>query len=92
MKTELDRLFFYIGTGLLTVAVVEITVLPCLLYRFMPSLIVPTGLYTKVVGGIYILAFIAYLFSEKYFLKQIQTIIALFLFFCIFQIILQQVW
>lgn len=94
MKTEFDtnRLLFYIGTGLLVIAILEITVLPCLLYRFLPSLLVPTETYTKIVGGIYILAFVTYVFCEKYFVKQIQTILFLFLFYCIFQIVLQQVW
>ena len=87
-----DKLFYYIGTGLLIIALAEVTVLPALLYRFLPEFIIPQFFCVKVVGTIYLLAFLFYLFSEKYFARKVGTIFTLFILFVLFQIYIQQNW
>ena len=91
MKTDVERLLYFIGTGLLIIAVFEVTFLPYFLYRFCPDVYIPYILHRQVVGGIYALAFLFYVFCDKIFMKQLKTILVIFLLYCLFQIIVQQV-
>lgn len=87
MKLDKDRLLYFIGTGLLIVAIIEVTIVPYLINRFLPALFIPVKTQKIVIGSIYLMAFLSYAFSGKYFYRQIQTIISVFIYFLIFSII-----
>ena len=92
MNADKDRLLFYIGTGLLIIAIIEVTLVPALLYRFLPEFIISKEFCTRVVGIIYALAFLFYALSDKYFAKQMKAVFICFLLFVFFQIYIQQNW
>ena len=91
MITDKDRLFYYIGTGLLAVAIFEVTVLPYSIMRFFPWLFIPVDIHRTAVSIIYFLTFLFYAFSGKYFKKQLITIFIFFIIYALFQIIVQQI-
>lgn len=85
MKADKDRLLFYIGTGLLIVAILEVTILPYLLNLYFPTLFISRGGHKTVVGYIYLLAFVSYFFSLGYFKKQIAAIAFILAYYILFQ-------
>lgn len=86
-----DRLFYYIGTGLLVIALIESTIVPYIIMVNFPTLFIPIETHKKVIGTIYIIAFLFYLLSDKTYHKQIASIFIIFLSFVFLQIIFQQV-
>lgn len=87
MKTDKDRLLFYIGTGLLIVAILEVTILPYVLNMNFPTLFVPQDKHKTAVGYIYMLAFMLYFFSVGYYKKQIIVLAVIFFYYILFQYI-----
>ena len=85
MKADKDRLLFFIGTGLLIIAIIEVTVLPYVLNLYFPTLFVPQDKHKTAVGYIYMLAFMSYFFSIGYYKKQITTLIIIFVYYILFQ-------
>ena len=85
MKIDKDRLLFYIGTGLLIIAIVEVTLLPYILNMNFPTLFVPQDKHKTAVGYIYMLAFMSYFFSLGYYKKQITIIVIIFIYYILFQ-------
>ena len=91
MITDKDRLFYYIGTGLLIVAIFEVTILPYCIMRFFPWLFIPVDIHRTAVAIIYSMVFLFYAFSGKYFKKQLITLFVFFMLYALFQIIVQQI-
>lgn len=85
LKTDKDRLLYYIGTGLLIVAVIEVTFFPFIINRYFPALFIPLLYHKTVVGIIYFLAFVSYAFSAKYYRRQLATVFLLFVFYWLFE-------
>ncbi len=85
MKTDKDRLLFFIGTGLLIVAILEVTILPYVLNMNFPTLFVPQDKHKTAVGYIYMLAFMSYFFSLGYFKKQMAAISIILIYYILFQ-------
>ncbi len=91
METDKDRLLFFIGTGLLIVAIAELTVLPYFLNMHFPVLYIPVERHKLTVGYIYMLAGVSYIFSIGYFKKQAIAITCIFLYYLLFQFIIAHI-
>lgn len=85
MKADKNRLLFFIGTGLLIVAILEVTILPYVLNMNFPTLFVPQDKHKTAVGYIYMLAFMSYFFSLGYFKKQMTAISIILIYYILFQ-------
>lgn len=91
MNVNENRLFYYIGTGLLLVALFEVTILPYIIMCYFPSLFIPVDVHRRIVGGIYILAFLFYAANDEDYLEKMITLFVVFMFYVFLQILFQQV-
>lgn len=85
MKTDRERLFYYIGTSLLAVAMVELTIFPYIINNFFPVLFIPVDNHRKIVAYIFLLSFLSYAFSLKFYKKQLGAIFIMFVYYFAFQ-------
>lgn len=91
MKADKNRLLFFVGTGLLIIAIIELTILPYILKIKFPFLYIPVERHKVVVGYIYMLALISYVFSIGYYKKQVTAIFWIFIYYILFQLIIANI-
>ncbi len=87
MDIDKERFFYYAGTALFIVAVLELTVLPMFLSTYSIQLFDSVVKNKSVVILPYLAGFIAYLLSPKYYRLQLTAIFLIFVCYSIFQLI-----
>lgn len=86
MKIDTNKLFFYIGTALLFIAVFEVTVLPFIINRYFPTLYIPQASHKMVVAYLYGFAALFYFLVKDGIKRQVVVIASLYLYYVVFQI------
>ncbi len=87
MNADKNRLLYYIGTSLIVLAVIELTIFPYITTYVLPLLYIEPHHFKNNVSYIFIAALVCYLYSEGYYKKELLSIFYTFIYYLLFQII-----